>query len=155
MELASRIGIRKPHHFPVDSISDLSAVPEGWGFPLFLKTEHSCGGDGVTMVSDGGALKEQLQRLMCIGPGRRIASWLKRSLCTMAGFQLGSATGVLIQSHLRREYLRFERWRHGRGRVPSGISLAAQCVHPKPTGASTIVRFDEREYHYPEVRAFI
>jgi len=139
MDVASRLGVRKPYHLQADAVTDFPAVPENWDLPLFLKTEHSCGGDGVTMVPDTAELRKQLQAKLSVGLRRRFIGQVKRFLCAMAGFHLGSENSILIQS-CARGIPAFRTVAAWNGQVIAGVSFAAECVHPEPTGASTVVR---------------
>jgi hypothetical protein len=139
MEVASRLGVRKPHHLSVDALSEFSVVPGNWDFPLFVKTEHSCGGDGVTTIRDHAVLRERLQSKSSVGPWRRFVRKAKRLLRAKAGFLLVPENGIFIQSFARGvpAFRTVAAWN---GRVIAGVSFAAECIHPKPTGASTVVR---------------
>jgi predicted ATP-grasp superfamily ATP-dependent carboligase len=56
-----------------------------------------------------------------------------------AGFLLVPEDGIFMQSFARGApaFRTVAAWN---GRVIAGVSFAAECIHPKPTGASTVVR---------------
>ncbi len=141
MEVASQLGVRKPFHCQVTNAAAFN-VREGWDFPLFLKTEHSCGGDGVSIAHHATELGRQLNSTRSPPLKRRLTSWAKRFLCPMAGFQGAAEAGVLIQSFAPGvpAFRTVAAWN---GRVIAGMSLAAERIHPERTGASTVVRLVE------------
>jgi predicted ATP-grasp superfamily ATP-dependent carboligase len=57
----------------------------------------------------------------------------------MAGFIPGPDDSLLMQSFAKGipAFRTVAAWN---GRVIAGVSLAAECIHPEPTGASTVVR---------------
>jgi ATP-grasp domain-containing protein len=142
MELASQLGVRKPYHCQVTNVAAAFIVGEGWDFPLFLKTEHSCGGDGVTIAHHVTELRRQLNSARAPPLRRRLTSWAKRFLCPMAGFQGAAEGSVLIQSFAPGvpAFRTVAAWN---GRVIAGVSFAAERIHPERTGASTVVRLVE------------
>jgi hypothetical protein len=139
MEVASRVGVRKPQHRRVSGATKELRVPDDWTFPLFLKTEHSCGGDGVTAVRDQAQLNQQLIAKGLRGPKRRLVSWIKNALRASAGFHVSSDDEMIVQSFARGRPA-FRTVTAKNGRVLAGVSFAAEKIHPEPTGASTIIR---------------
>jgi predicted ATP-grasp superfamily ATP-dependent carboligase len=142
MDVASQLGIHKPHHWQASKLAGGHAVPEESDFPLFLKTEHSCGGHGVTIARNAAELGRELRSRSFPSLKRRLSSWAKRFLYPMAGFRAGSQADVLIQSSAPGvpAFRTVAAWN---GRVIAGVSFAAERIHPEPTGASTVVRLVE------------
>ncbi len=84
MQVAARIGVRKPRHWHVAMPAQDVDVSAGRDFPLFLKIDHTCGGDGVTAVNDVGELRAvgsrpeangQRRGPSSHGPGTCYARW--------------------------------------------------------------------------------
>jgi hypothetical protein len=142
MDVASRVGVRKPQHKRIAYPRGEFSAPDDWAFPLFLKTEHSCGGDGVTAVKDRAQLLRELAAKNVRGPKRRLVSWVKNILRSIAGFEASSDDEIIVQSFApgRPAFRSVAAWN---GRVLSGVSFAAEQIHPEPTGASTVIRFIE------------
>jgi len=142
MDVASRVGVRKPQHKRIAYPRGDFSAPDDWAFPLFLKTEHSCGGDGVTAVKDRAQLLRELAAKNVRGPKRRLVSWVKNILRSRAGFEASSDDEIIVQSFApgRPAFRSVAAWN---GRVLAGVSFAAEQIHPEPTGASTVIRFIE------------
>jgi ATP-grasp domain len=142
MEVAAQIGVHKPRHWQASKLAGGDAVPEEADFPLFIKTEHTCGGDGVTIARNAAQLGRELKSRSSPGLKRQLSSWAKHFLCSMAGFRGRSEADVLIQSSAPGvpAFRTVAAWN---GRVIAGVSFAAERIHPEPTGASTVVRLVE------------
>jgi hypothetical protein len=142
MDVASRIGVRKPQHLRVSGATKELHVPDDWIFPVFLKTEHSCGGHGVSEARDQDQLNRNLLAKSFKSLKRRLASWIKDVLRGSAGFRASSDEEMILQSFARgRPAFRTVTARNGR--ILAGVSFAAEKIHPEPTGASTVIRFIE------------
>ncbi|MGO8913878.1 MAG: hypothetical protein ACLQDM_31785 [Bradyrhizobium sp.] len=143
MDMASQVGIRKPHHWQASKLRGEGAVPEESDFPLFLKEEHSCGGVGVTIACNAAELGRELKSRSSPGLKRRLSSWAKQFfLYPMAGFRGAPEVDVLIQS-CAAGVPAFRTVAAWNGRVIAGVSFAAERIHPEPAGASTVVRLVE------------
>jgi hypothetical protein len=142
MEVAAQIGAHKPRHWQASKLARGGAVPEEADFPLFIKTEHTCGGDGVMIARNAAQLGRELRSRRSPGLKRRLSSWAKHFLCSMAGFRGASKADALIQSSASGvpAFRSVAAWN---GRVIAGVSFAAERIHPEPTGASTVVRLVE------------
>ena len=142
MEVAAQIGVRKPLHMPASKTSKKLDIPGDWAYPIFLKTEYSCGGDGVTAINDKAQLRNELESKSIKNTKQRLMSWLRISLRAIAGFPGSSDDEMIVQSFARGQPA-FRTVSAMNGRVLAGVSFIAEVIHPKPTGASTIIRFIE------------
>lgn len=142
MEVAAAIGLQKPSHRAATTEADALSTAQAWGYPVVVKTEHSCGGEGIAIACDAKALRSQLASKQPRSLKRRLTLWLKRAAWRLAGFRGGSSDGVLLQSYVPGvpAFRTVATWN---GRVLAGISFAAERIHPEPTGASTVVRLVE------------
>jgi hypothetical protein len=142
MAVASQLGVHKPQHRQVADVTESFAVPDNWNFPLFIKTEHTCGGDGVRIVHNPAEVGRELKLRNFPSLRRRLISWAKGFLYSMAGFGGAKEADVLIQSFAPGvpAFRTVAAWN---GRVIAGVSFAAEKIHPEPTGASTVVRLVE------------
>jgi hypothetical protein len=139
MDLAEQLGIDKPRHHAVDNVPAALAAAEQWGYPVVIKTDHTCGGAGVKLLRDRDELVRQLELVVHPGPARRATMLLKSILQCQAGFLRGAGNGALLQS-FRTGIPAFRTVAAWNGRVLDGVSFAAVQVHPAPTGASSVVR---------------
>ena len=142
MDVASRIGVRKPQHKRIAYPQKDFRVLDDWAFPLFLKTEHSCGGDGVTAVKDRAQLLRELAAKNARSRKRRLVSRVKNVLRSRAGFESSSDDEIIVQSFAP-GHPAFRTVAAWNGRILAGVSFAAERIHPEPTGASTVIRFIE------------
>ena len=146
MELAARLGLRKPHHAAVTgAFADEDPSDDDWSFPLFLKTEHTCGGFGVEVVQDRSQFAQRVAAQRRGGSGiRRLASTAKHALQRAAGFDLWASADMIAQTHAvgRPAFRTVSTWQ---GRVLAGVSFVAEQIHPEPTGASTVIRHVENQ----------
>jgi hypothetical protein len=142
MEVAAQIGVRKPLHLPATKTTRKLNIPDDWAYPIFLKTEHSCGGDGVTVVMDKAQLRKELEIKSTKSIKQRLMSWLRVTLRATAGFPESSDDEMIVQSFAPGQPA-FRTVSAMNGRVLAGVSFLAEVVHPEPTGASTIIRFIE------------
>jgi hypothetical protein len=142
MEVASKVGVRKPLHRQIVGTADELDVEAEWQFPLFLKVNHTCGGVGVAAVNDAVELRHELSSRHPRRLRSRVKSAAKRILGYLAGFIGGTDEELLLQSFAPGipAFRTVVAWN---GRVLAGASFAAERIHPEPTGASTVVRFLE------------
>lgn len=141
MDVAGRLGVRKPNHWKASELTTGKFVPKPSDFPLFIKAEHTCGGNGVRIARSIEELARELEVWRSPSLRRRLFTRLKAPLQTMAGFR-GSSADILVQSSASGTPA-FRTIAARQGRVIAGLSLAAEKIHPEPTGASTVVRLVE------------
>jgi hypothetical protein len=78
MDLAFSLASASPIIWQAGKLASGSAVAEESDFPLFLKTEHSCGGEGVTMARNAAELDRELKFRSSSNLKRRLYSCAKR-----------------------------------------------------------------------------
>ena len=145
-QMADRIGVRIPASRSVASAGEALQAVSGWSWPVVVKVEGTCGGCGVSLAPDparlGAAVTSGLGRNSRL---RRFKSRMKRLVWLAAGhFQTASA-GVQVQRyvHGRPAMRTVACWQ---GQELDGISFLAECVHPAPSGPSSVIRpLDHKE----------
>jgi hypothetical protein len=158
LELATRLGVRAPTSRAVESSTALETAA-AMGYPVVLKLEHSCAGRGVTIAHDPTQLKAAI---VAAGFGRwrsltRYWALLKRGkeagkrlVWKLAGLRTPAKTTFELQQfvHGRGAMRDVAAWQ---GRVLAGVSFEQLCIHPSPTGPSSVIRFIE----HPEMEATV
>jgi hypothetical protein len=151
MHVASRAGVRLPRfHIVADRATALRTAAE-WGYPVVLKAEHTCGGNGVAIVSDAQALHTALTARTGPGPAWR---WLRRAgrdwMWMLSGVIDGPRSAPVMQSLIQGvpAMRTVAAWK---GHVLTGVSFVAEQVNPAPTGASCVVRHID----HPEMEAAV
>jgi hypothetical protein len=139
MELARSLDIPKPHHCDGSDIERSLAAACRWGFPLVVKSDHTCGGAGVSIVKNGAELRKVLARIARPSFGGRLRASVKRRVCRLAGFNVEALAGVIVQPFVAGR-LAFHTAFAWRGRVMEGVSFVAQEIHPRPVGSGTVIR---------------
>jgi len=145
MDLAAKLGVRKPAHCEAVDIETSLAAAESWGYPIVVKNEHTCGGKGVVIARDARELTAQIPPTAGSWPWpRRLKLSVKKALFDFAGFGSGLLSGTILQSFVCGvpAFRTLAAWN---GRVIEGASFVAEQMHPAPTGASTVVRYIENE----------
>jgi hypothetical protein len=139
MDLARALGIAKPDHCDGSDIERSLAAARRWGFPLVVKSDHTCGGAGVRMVGSEAELLNVLSRIARPSFGRRLRATIKRQVCRLSGFNVDASQGAIVQPFLPGA-LAFHTAFAWRGQVLQGVSFIAQEIHPRPVGSGTVIR---------------
>ena len=140
--LASRLDLRVPMQSLVDSVDQALGFAAEWGYPVILKREGTYGGIGCRVCRS--------ERDIRYGYGGLLASGrldkLKGRAEVWAGWRSGgsghSAERLIIQ-RFHTGQLSFTAAVARDGVMLGGLAAIAECVHPQPTGASTVVRLHE------------
>ncbi|MBS0559382.1 MAG: hypothetical protein JSR21_04945 [Proteobacteria bacterium] len=140
MRVASGLPLPLPPHGAASDPDAALAVAAAIGYPVVLKSEHTCGGHGVAVAGD----PEQLRALYRHRAGLSGAPQRWRAACRRAVWRLsgvaeaGPAPPLLQQFIAGRMAMRtVAAWR---GRVLAGASFIAEEIHPPPFGPSSLVR---------------
>jgi hypothetical protein len=139
MDLARTLAIAKPDHCDGSDIESSLAAARRWGFPLVIKSDHTCGGAGVRMVANEAELLTVLSQIARPSFSRRLRAVLKRQVCRLAGFNVDALEGVIVQPFVEGT-LAFHTAFVWRGQVMEGVSFVAQEIHPSPVGSGTVIR---------------
>lgn len=155
MQVASALPIRIPRHHVADDAAATLQVAAAWGYPVVLKAEHTCGGQGVVIARN----QAELSAALLAGPGpaalwRHYRNAGRRRLWRLAGvIETGSMSPVLQEMIQGVPAMRtVAAWQ---GEVLEGASFVAERVHPAPTGASTIVSCIEHPEMETAVRLLV
>jgi len=142
MDKAQALGLDKPLHCEPTNLNAALAAARQWGYPVVVKTEHTSGGVGVTIVRNPSELAERLSSNEADGWLQKIRQPIKRWVYRRAGFREEATARTMIQSFVPGvpAFRTVAAWQ---GRVLQGASFVAEQVNPKPTGASTVVRHVE------------
>jgi hypothetical protein len=141
MDAASALPIRLPRYHVARDENTTLQTAAGWGYPVVLKAEHTCGGHGVVIASNPAALRTALAEMSGLtGLWQRCRSAGRQWMWGLAGMTEISGMPPLLQAMIpgvpaMRTVSAWE------GRVLDGVSFVAEHVHPAPTGASTMVRY--------------
>ena len=139
LQLAESVGVRFPPSLPVGSTAALMQTIAGWSWPVVAKIEGTCGGCGVSLAPDAAALHS------AVAAGLDATSWsrwlkgtTKHTLWRVAGHFPPASQCVQVQQFVRgRPAMRTVAALNGR--ELAGVSFLAECVHPEPTGSSTVL----------------
>lgn len=154
MQAAQAAGLRTPRFAAAADPVQIVGHAIGFGFPVVLKGENSCGGIGVTIAGDACDLRTALARYHG-GPAwvrsRRLAV---RRFWHAAGLSKTASAPPLLQSLVagRPAMRTVSAWQ---GEVLEGVSFVAEQVHPAPTGPSTVVRQIENAEMAEAARRFV
>jgi len=139
MDAAARLGVYKPAHCEDSHVETALTAAESWGYPIVIKSEHTCGGKGVVIAHNATELVAQ-------HPSRAAATWLQRLKLSakkfvyhLAGFGAGPVSGSILQSFVPGvpAFCTLAAWK---GHVIASICFVAEQTYPAILGASTIVR---------------
>jgi predicted ATP-grasp superfamily ATP-dependent carboligase len=143
MQTAARLPVRLPRFHVADDEDATLQAASRFGYPVALKSEHSCGGHGVVVASNAGELRAALARASgAVGLRQRCRAAGRRIMWNAARVASGRVMPPLLQEWVpgapaMRTVVAWE------GRVLEGVSFVAETVHPAPCGASTRVRYVE------------
>ena len=135
MNVAQALNLRKPHHCEATSLEAAIATAEKWGYPLVIKAEHTSGGAGVVIARNAQELSDRHRW----GLGKWFRQVVKNQVYNLAGFRDAGRAAVMLQSYVPGipAFRTVAAWK---GRVLTGVSFVAEQIHPRPTGASTVIR---------------
>jgi len=154
MRLAGHLGVHMPRFCVSADPAELLARAQDWGYPVVLKTENTCGGDGVTVIETPDALRAKAAHLLHGSAYRRSRRDLRRRFWSMAG--LGETAGAppVMQSFMPGipAMRTASTWQ---GQVLEGVSFAAEQVYPPGTGPSTMVRYVDNAEMADTVRRLV
>jgi hypothetical protein len=139
MDLARNLDIAKPDHCDGNDIERSLAAARRWGFPIVVKSDHTCGGAGVRIVNSEADLLKVLSRNAGTSRSRRLRTTMKRRVCRLSGFNVDALGGSIIQPFMS-GILAFHTAFAWRGQVREGVSFVAQEIHPRPVGSGTVIR---------------
>jgi hypothetical protein len=142
MQFASQLGVHLPRFCVSADPAVLEAQAQGWGFPVVLRAENTCGGRGVTIARTGDELRAALADIRTGSVGRRMRRALGRGFWRLAGFGETVSAPPLLQSFVPGipAMRTVSAWQ---GQVLEGVSFAVEQVRPAPTGPSAMVRHIE------------
>ncbi|HTH99435.1 MAG TPA: hypothetical protein VL752_00705 [Acidisoma sp.] len=154
MQAARAAGIHTPHFFASRNPVEIVAHAVGWGFPVVLKGENSCGGDGVAIARDARELRSALARYHGGPAWKQSRRAAVRVFWNAAGLSETAGAPALLQS-LVPGVPAMHTVAAWRGEILDGVSFVTEQVHPAPTGPSTIVRQIENAEMAEAVRRFV
>ena len=139
MDLAGTLGVAKPDHCDGRDIERSLVAAHTWGFPLVVKSDHTCGGAGVRIVDNEADLVSVLSKIARPTFRRRLRLAAKRQVFRLSGFNVDALEAAIIQPFIAGA-LAFHTAFVWRGQVLEGVSFIAQEIHPKPVGSATVIR---------------
>jgi Carbamoyl-phosphate synthase L chain, ATP binding domain len=139
MQRAAQLGLRKPNHCVVDHPDDALAAARAWGYPVVLKSEHTTGGVGVTIINTPEELLASISRVDGRSWPKLLRESIKAEVYKRAGFQAWGRAKMILQSYAP-GIPAFSTAAAWRGDVLCSVSFVAEMINPKPTGAATVVR---------------
>jgi hypothetical protein len=139
MDLAGKLGVAKPDHCDAGDIERSLVAARKWGFPLVVKSDHTCGGAGVRIVDNEADLAAVLSQMARPTFRRRLRLTAKRRVFRLSGFNVDALEAAIIQPFVAGE-LAFHTAFVWRGQVLEGVSFIAQEIHPRPVGSATVIR---------------
>jgi hypothetical protein len=139
VKLAEQIGLKHAVSRSTGDMGSLDDTIASVGYPVVIKQEWTCGGCGVTIAADERAVR----RAIAVGQWQRTSikrlRHLARQLMWSAAGQLPLTTDLIqIQSFVKGR-LAIRTVAAWEGQELEGASFLAECVHPSPTGSSTVV----------------
>lgn len=154
MEAARRIGIRVPAHVTSREPPELLGWAAQQGYPVVLKAEMSCGGNGVTIARDPLELSAALVRFYGGSPRRRLRRAATRAFWQAAGLVETASAPPLLQKLVPGvpAMRTISAWR---GAVLGGASFVAERVNPEPTGSSTLINHIDNAEMAEAARRFV
>jgi hypothetical protein len=145
--LASRLGIPCPAYERIDASREAIAFAGRHGWPVFLKRDHTYGGQGVARCADAAAVRAAYRsfsrghRLWSPhGLWRRARRWtasLMRRVNPLA--QPIGTQGIAVEAAVPGQPA-FYTGVALEGRVLAGIAAQVEVFHPQPAGPSTRIR---------------
>jgi hypothetical protein len=155
MRAASAAGVRIPRFHVADDAEVTMRTADGWGYPVVLKAERTCGGIGVVIAAGPQALHTALRPPP--GPAaiwRRCRRAGRDWIWKLAGLTQGPDAAPVMQSLILGvpAMRTVAAWK---GKVLAGASFLAERTHPPPTGASSVVRHIEHPEMETAVRRMV
>ena len=152
LDLMSRLGFACPAHAPVHRARDIARFAERQGWPVYLKRDHTYGGQGVRFCPDAAAAESayrEFTRGHLLGSplglwrrGRRLLQSLRPRRDPLAlpiGPQGISVEAAIAGQPAFYTGVAFE------GRSIVGFAAEVEAFHPPPAGPSTRVRLHHDE----------
>jgi Carbamoyl-phosphate synthase L chain, ATP binding domain len=156
MRAAASLGVSIPDFHEARTAAGAFEAADRWGYPVVVKSEFTCGGRGVAIVSHAGELCHQVERAMHrgIGLGRRLRALTRHMIWRRAGLPGIYGVPSLLQAYISGQpaMRTVSTWN---GRVLEGASFVADRVHPEPTGSSSLVRYVEHAGMEETVRLLV
>jgi biotin carboxylase len=140
--LAEQLNLRIPAQRQVNAPKEAFAFAKKVGYPIILKRERSYGGMGCYVCrSDRETLVNYLT-LQTPRVLRKLRHWpgLLTSLHRFAARGFAGSSEPLVAQRYHEGQLAFTTAVARNGVMLGGFSVAAERVHPVPTGASTVVK---------------
>jgi hypothetical protein len=139
MDLTQSLGVAKPGHQDASDIDSSLAAARRWGFPLVVKSDHTCGGVGVRLVRDEPELLSALSRVARPSFGRRLVMAVREQIRRLSGFNVDAPEGAIVQPFVPGP-LAFRTAFAWKGQVLEGMSFIVEEMHPEPVGSGTVIR---------------
>lgn len=154
MAAGRRLGIRVPEFLATRESAALLAAATQWGFPVVLKAENSCGGNGVAIAHNADELHSAIRHFHGGPLWRRSRRAAVGAFWHTVGLVETALAPPLLQTYVagRPAMRTVSAWR---GEVLAGMSFLAEAVHPEPTGSSTRVRHIDHPEMAEAVRRFV
>jgi hypothetical protein len=155
MRVAAAAEVRIPRFHVAGDAAETMQTAHTWGYPVVLKSEQTCGGNGVVIAAGPQALHAALTP-----PSGRTGIWrrCRRAgrdwMWQRAGLARGAEAAPVMQSLIRGvpAMRTVAAWN---GQVLAGASFVAERTHPAPTGASSVVRHVEHSEMETAVRRMV
>jgi len=139
MDLAQSLGVAKPDHCDGSDIERSLAAARRWGFPVVIKSDHTCGGVGVRLVDDEAELLSVLSAFARPSWSRRLRVTAKQRVCQLSGLSVDTSETAIVQPFVSGT-LAFHTAFAWRGQVLEAVSFVAQEMDQKPVGSGTVIR---------------
>jgi glutathione synthase/RimK-type ligase-like ATP-grasp enzyme len=143
--IAQQCGVRIPRTECLVRSGDIEACLDRFGYPLVLKADHSCGGNGVRVVAAAGMAERAYDDVVLAGPGTKR---LRQLLSVMPSQRLRHHLRVTGPTVSIQEFV------HGQPATLSafcsnGVVLAHHCAVVEhtvaPNAPSSVLRFIEND----------
>jgi len=147
LDLAGRLGIACPEHAPAPRLGDVLAFGDRHGWPLYLKRDHTYGGQGVRLCADAAAARAAHaefsvgDRLWSArGVWRRGRRFVESRICGADPLALPIGTRNISVEAAVPGRPAFYAAVALEGRLLAGFAAEVEAFHPPPAGPSTRVR---------------
>jgi hypothetical protein len=148
LDLAASLGVDCPHHHVVNDLGEASDFADRYGWPVYLKRDHSSGGYWVRHCTDSAALADAYRYLTgadssawSLNTLHRLPKHLARSVVFRASpiAMPPGETNISIEASVEGQPA-YHTAVALQGQWLAGISAEVEDYYPRPTGPSTRVR---------------
>lgn len=140
--LASRLGLPVPAQRQVESIDEALAFASACGYPVILKREGTYGGAGCRVCRSESDILSGYRGLLASGRLQKLKGRAQAWMRWRRDSSERSSEPLIIQ-RFHEGQLAFSAAVARDGVMLKGLAATAERVHPRPTGASTVVRLRE------------